>query len=48
MGLEIRDLKIRVGGDVAFCHSLNRISGRRTNGEGTDIWVRENTWAVQD
>ena len=41
IGLEIRDLKIRVGGDVAFCHSLNRISGRRTNGEGTDIWVRE-------
>jgi ketosteroid isomerase-like protein len=41
IGLEIRDLKISVGGDVAFCHSLNRISGRRTNGEETDIWVRE-------
>jgi ketosteroid isomerase-like protein len=25
---------------VAFCHSLNRISGTRTNGEASDVWVR--------
>jgi ketosteroid isomerase-like protein len=25
---------------VAFSHSLNRISGKRTNGEETDVWVR--------
>jgi len=25
---------------VAFCHSLNRISGKRTNGEESDVWVR--------
>jgi ketosteroid isomerase-like protein len=25
---------------VAFCHSLNRSSGTRTNGEETDVWVR--------
>jgi ketosteroid isomerase-like protein len=25
---------------VAFSHSLNRIYGKRTNGEDTDVWVR--------
>jgi ketosteroid isomerase-like protein len=25
---------------VAFCHSLNRISGARTDGTETDVWVR--------
>jgi ketosteroid isomerase-like protein len=25
---------------VAFSHSLNRISGHRTNREETDVWVR--------
>ena len=41
IALEIRDLTIRVGDNVAFCHSLNRISGQRVSGERTDIWVRE-------
>ena len=40
IGYEIRDLSITVGDDVAFSHSLNRISGTRTNGETTDVWVR--------
>jgi uncharacterized protein (TIGR02246 family) len=40
VGYEIRDLSITMGDDVAFCHSLNRISGTRTNGEQTGIWVR--------
>jgi ketosteroid isomerase-like protein len=40
VGYEIRDLSITTGGDVAFCHSVNRISGKRTNGEETDVWVR--------
>ena len=40
IGYEIRDLSIIVGDDVAFSHSLNRISGTRTNGEETDVWVR--------
>lgn len=39
--LEIRDLKITAGEGVAFCHSLNRISGQRGSGERTDVWVRE-------
>jgi uncharacterized protein (TIGR02246 family) len=40
IGYEIRDPTITVGVDVAFSHSLNRIYGKRTNGEDTDVWVR--------
>jgi ketosteroid isomerase-like protein len=40
IGYEIRELSITTGDDVAFSHSLNRISGARTSGEATDIWVR--------
>jgi uncharacterized protein (TIGR02246 family) len=40
IGYELRDLKIAAGKDVAFCHSLNRITGTRTDGETTDVWVR--------
>ena len=40
VGYEVRDLSIATGNDVAFSHSLNRISGTRTNGEETDVWVR--------
>jgi ketosteroid isomerase-like protein len=29
-----------VGDEVAFSHNLNLISGTRTNGEETDVWVR--------
>jgi uncharacterized protein (TIGR02246 family) len=40
IGYEIRDSTITVSDDVAFSHSLNRIYGKRTNGEQTDVWVR--------
>jgi ketosteroid isomerase-like protein len=40
IGLDIRDLRITVGGGAAFATSLNRITGARTNGEQTDVWVR--------
>jgi ketosteroid isomerase-like protein len=40
VGYEIRDLCITTGDDVAFCRSLNRISGERTDGEETNVWVR--------
>jgi uncharacterized protein (TIGR02246 family) len=40
IGYELRDLKIAAGKDVAFCHSFNRITGKRTDGETTDVWVR--------
>ncbi|NJL79787.1 MAG: SgcJ/EcaC family oxidoreductase [Richelia sp. RM2_1_2] len=40
IGYEIRDLNITVGSDVAFSHSLNRMSGTTTNGEEIDNWMR--------
>src|SRR5262249_43493962 len=35
IGYEIRDLRIAASDDVAFCHSFNRITGRRTDDEKT-------------
>lgn len=43
LGYEIRDLAVTVGNDVAFGHSLNRISGVLTNGQTNASWVR---WTV--
>ena len=40
IGYEIRDMKVELGGDIAFAHSLNRISGTKTDGEKADVWVR--------
>jgi ketosteroid isomerase-like protein len=40
IGYEVHNLSIEVGGDVAFSTSLNRLSGSRTNGEQTDVWIR--------
>src|SRR5579872_238095 len=37
---EIHDLSITVGDDVAFTHSLNRISGTMNNGQKTALWLR--------
>jgi ketosteroid isomerase-like protein len=38
VGYEIRGLCFTAGDEVAFCRSLNRISGARTDGEETDVW----------
>ena len=40
LGYEIRDLRITAGDDVAFCHSLNRLSGTKSDGEKADVWFR--------
>ena len=40
IGYEIHDLDITVGDDVAFGHSLNRITGTMTTGQKTDLWLR--------
>ena len=40
LGYEIRDLTITLGEDVAFGHSLNRISGTLKNGNKVAYWVR--------
>ena len=37
---ELHDLSITVGDDVAFTHSLNRISGTLNTGQQTDLWLR--------
>ena len=37
IGYEIQKLSITGSVDVAFRHSLNRISGTRTSGEKTDV-----------
>jgi ketosteroid isomerase-like protein len=44
LGYEIRDLTITVGDDVAFAHSLNRLSGTLKSGTTTaGFWVRATT-----
>ena len=40
VGYELRDLTVTAGADVAFGHGLVRISGARTDGTQTDVWVR--------
>jgi PhnB protein len=40
LGYEMRELSITAGEDTAFCHSLNRLSGTKTDGERADIWFR--------
>jgi len=37
---EVRDLNITVGYNVAFSHSLNRLSGTMNNGQQFGPWVR--------
>ena len=37
---EARDLSITAGDDMAFSHSLNRMSGTMKNGQKTDRWLR--------
>ncbi len=37
---EIRDLTIAVDGDLAFLHSLNRLTGTLRNGKRGGFWVR--------
>ncbi len=40
LGYEIRNLTITLDGNVAFAHSLNRLSGTLKNGNRTGFWVR--------
>jgi len=43
LGYEIRDLTITLAAEVAFGHSLNRISGTLKNGNRGDVWLRWTT-----
>src|SRR5262245_51920272 len=38
IGYEVHDLNITVGGDIAFSHSLNGMSGTKTDGAKNDLW----------
>jgi uncharacterized protein (TIGR02246 family) len=40
IGYEVRDLRITAGDDMAYAHFLYRVSGRLTNGNAVDMWVR--------
>lgn len=40
IGFEVSELKITAASDVAFARCLNHITGKRSNGENTDLWVR--------
>ena len=43
LGYEVRDLTITMGNDVAFGHSLNRISATLKNGKRSEFWLRWTT-----
>jgi uncharacterized protein (TIGR02246 family) len=55
IGYEVRELRITTGDDVAFSQSLNWISGKRTDGQETEAWLRatlcyrkiEGKWMIQ-
>ena len=40
IGYEVRDLRITAGDDVAFAHYFYHVTGRMTNGNEVDMWVR--------
>jgi ketosteroid isomerase-like protein len=40
IGYEISDLSITAGDGAAFCHSLNRVNGTKTDGVEIDMWWR--------
>jgi ketosteroid isomerase-like protein len=38
IGYEMAELTISIGGDIAYCHSLDHLTGTRTDGEQEDFW----------
>jgi ketosteroid isomerase-like protein len=38
--LDVTELDIATGGDIALCHSLNRMRGVKTDGGHQDLWFR--------
>ena len=40
IGIELRDLDITAGDDVAFCHGLHRVNATKTDGTTLDMWWR--------
>ena len=54
IGLEIRDLRVTADGHVAYCTSLQRMSGTKADGEKPNLWFRstmclqkiDGTWRI--
>jgi uncharacterized protein (TIGR02246 family) len=54
IGLEIRDLRVTTDGHVAYCTSLQRMSGTKVDGETPYLWCRstmclqkiDGTWRI--
>ena len=40
IGHEVRELSVDAAGDVAFCTSLNHMTGTKKDGEAVDLWFR--------
>ncbi|HZC40628.1 MAG TPA: nuclear transport factor 2 family protein [Streptosporangiaceae bacterium] len=40
IGYQIRDLEVAVGGDLAWCHYLYRVSGTMIDGTQVGMWAR--------
>jgi PhnB protein len=40
IGYTVRDLEITASGDLAFCTSLNHMTGTKTDGQRADLWFR--------
>jgi len=40
IGYQIRDLTITAADDIAFCHSLNQVSGTKKDGAKLEMWWR--------
>jgi uncharacterized protein (TIGR02246 family) len=40
VGTEMHEINVTAGRSAAFATCLNHITGKRTNGEDTDVWVR--------
>lgn len=38
--LQSKDLRVALGGDVAYAYGLQRMTGTKTNGEDVDLWFR--------
>jgi len=38
--VEFREMRVAAGGDVAFVHCLERITGKMKNGQKVDMWLR--------
>ena len=44
---EIRDLRCRSAGDLAYCHSLYRMIGTKVDGTKVDFWARQTLGLVR-